>query len=505
MTYIKVSKTKSGATSVQLAKQVFGRTIILKHFGSAHNQQELQELKQQAQDFIISPGQLDMFTAPIDHHRIRTISHKPQYFEELIRHYYENKLKFNKLANSILFDLIMIRIYEPCSKLRSVRLLNERFNREYSVEPVYRLVTSLGGDKTSPKKQLMNLLKQAHDNYYGGIINILLYDVTTLYFESARAGDEYKVPGYSKDGKHKDPQILVGLLTNAEGFPLGYEDFLGNTFEGHTLLSVLNNWKQQFKGSKLRVLADAGMLSKINCEGLNEADYEFIVGARIHSLTSNLTKQVKSITKRDKRTQEYKYAGWRLIVQYSTKRAKKDLYSIKKAITKAQAIVDGKQTLKRRSKFVIMDEPSKTAKSLNQLAIDESRALAGLKGYITNIAEYNETSQAIIAYYHELWHVEKSFRMSKNDLRARPAFHHHTETIKGHLLIVVMALAVSKLIEKEMNQSIKSMVEVLANILSYQQQDQATKQTWWQHPLDTENTLISKINSLTGVSLNQKD
>ena len=467
MTYIKVSKTKSGATSVQLAEKALGRTIILKHFGSAHNQQELQKLKQQAYDFTISPGQLDIFVKPIDHSRIRTISHKPQYFEELIRYYYENKLKFNKLVNSLLFDLIMIRIYEPCSKLRSVRLLNERFGRGYSVKPVYRLIGSLGEGTTSPKKQLLDLLKQAHDNYYGGVINVLLYDVTTLYFESARDGDEYKVPGYSKDGKHKDPQILVGLLTNTEGFPLGYEDFSGNTFEGHTLLSALNNWRKQFKNNKLRVLADAGMLSKINCEGLDKAGYEFIVGARLHSLTGSLTKQVKSMTKRDQRTQEFKYVAWRLIVQYSTKRAKKDLYSINKAITKAQAIIDGKQTLKRRSKFVIMDEPSKTAKSLNQLAIDESKALAGLKGYVTNIAEYSETSPAIIAYYRELWHVERSFRMSKNDLKARPAFHHHTETIKGHLLIVVMALAVSKLIEQEMNQSIKSIVEVLTNTLSY--------------------------------------
>jgi len=100
-------------------------------------------------------------------------------------------------------------------------------------------------------------------------------------------------------------------------------------------------------------------------------------------LGDDLTGQLKAMVKRNGKIQEFTYGKWRLIVQYKTNRAKKDLHTIDKAIKKAQAIVDGKQTIKRRSKFVVIDEPSKTAKSLDEAAIAESKALVGLKGYIT--------------------------------------------------------------------------------------------------------------------------
>lgn len=103
-----------------------------------------------------------------------------------------------------------------------------------------------------------------------------------------------------------------------------------------------------------------------------------------------------------------------MLKAYKTNRAKKDLHTIDKAVTKAQAIVDGKQTLKRRSKFVVMDEPSKTAKSLDEAAIAESKALIGLKGYITDLGPETVKAKELIAQYHELWHVERSFRISKS-------------------------------------------------------------------------------------------
>lgn len=485
MPYVKLSQTTSGATAVQIATKHYGKTVILKHFGSAHTKQELIELKSLAQAWLRPAGQMNLLTQPIDRQRFRTTSHQPYCFEQLVKAYYD-KLSFNDLGSKLLFELVMMRLYEPCSKLRSIRLLADRFGRPaYAEETAYRLVKKLGAEgkgQNSAKTALLTKLRIAHERYYGSALAVLLYDVTTLYFESARGSDEYKVPGYSKDGKHKDPQILVGLLTNLQGFPLGYESFPGKTFEGHTLLTALNNWRRQFKSAKLRIVADAGMLSRLNCDNLVKAGYDFIVGARLHSLGDDLTGQLKAMVKRNGKIQEFTYGKWRLIVQYKTNRAKKDLHTIDKAIKKAQAIVDGKQTIKRRSKFVVIDEPSKTAKSLDEAAIAESKALVGLKGYITNLGPEKVKAEGLIAQYHELWHVERSFRMSKSDLKARPIFHHLEENIKGHLYIVVMALAIAKLLEKDSGVSVQKIVDQLANVLSYQQQDAETNETWWQHP-----------------------
>lgn len=484
MAYVKVSTSKSGAWTVQLATKNYGKSVILRHIGSAHTPAELKRLKAVATQELERPalGQTDLFTTRLDLDRVRVIAHKPYYLERIIAHYY-HLLGFPDLGPALLFDLVLMRIYQPGSKLRSLRLLEAQFGRSYGKDQAYRLLGSLAEDKHKSKTRLEQKLYAAHIEHYDTSLTVVLYDVTTLYFESARDGDEYKLPGYSKDGKHKDPQILVGLLTNVSGFPLGYETFAGNTFEGNTLLVALQNWQAQFSSSKLRVIADAGMLSKLNVEKLIAADFDFIVGARLKSVPASLTKKLLKLKQEDGITHELKYNDHRLVVHYSAKRAKKDLHSIDKAIKKAEAIVDGKQSLKRRSKFVgitVAGKHKEQALSLNQAAINQDRGLAGLKGYITNLI--GVPAEEIISQYKELIHVEQSFRMSKYDLRARPIFHYKEDSIKAHLLIVVMALAIARLLEKDGGQSIQKTVERLSNALSYTLEDTATGATRLQHP-----------------------
>lgn len=406
MSFIKISKSKSGASTVQLAAKDHGRMVILKHFGSAHDEKSLQRLRRLAEQERDKPvaGQVSLFTAPLDWSRIRITAHRPEYLERVIAYYY-NLLGFDELGSRLLFDLVLMRVFQPCSKLRSLRLLASHFGRNYAKDQAYRLLERLadtGEEKPEPSSEpktipslatdvgatavattaptcegtvatetpaepaaqkepiaktlLLQKLHAAHLSYYSSTLAVVLYDVTTLYFESARDEDEYKLPGYSKDGKHNDPQILVGLLTNMSGFPLGYETFAGNTFEGGTLLTSLQNWQKQFTASRLRVIADAGMLSKINVEKLTNADFDFIVGARLKSVPASITKQLIAIPKIDHHIEEMTHGGHRLIVSYSEKRARKDLHTLDKAIKKAQAIVDGKQSLKRRSKFVVATE-----------------------------------------------------------------------------------------------------------------------------------------------------
>ena len=499
MPYVKVSTSKSGAWTVQLATKNYGKSVILRHVGSAHTPAELKRLKALAKQELEHPalGQTDLFTTHLDLDRVRVVSHKPDYLERVIAHYY-NLLGFSELGPNLLFDLVLMRIYQPCSKLRSLRLLETQFGRSYGKDQAYRLLDKLAEDEHASKTRLEHILYAAHAEHYNTPLTVVLYDVTTLYFESARDGDEYKLPGYSKDGKHKDPQILVGLLTNLSGFPLGYETFGGNTFEGGTLLVALQNWQVQFSSSKLRVIADAGMLSKLNVDKLTAAGFDFIVGARLKSVPASLTKKLLKLKKEDKLTHELKHNGRRLIIQFSAKRAKKDLNTIDKAIQRAQAIIDGKQSLKRRSKFVAATVVSKRAKeqtlSLNQAAIDQDKALAGLKGYITNLTDV--PAEEVISQYQELIHVEQSFRMSKHDLRARPIFHHKEDSIKAHLLIVVMALAIGRLLEKDSGQSIQKTIDQLGNALSYTIEDTSTGATRLQHPRFEELNLPATLASL---------
>lgn len=541
MAFVKISKSGSGAWTVQLAVKQAGRTRILQHFGSAHTEAELQRLKALANQVKHqpAPGQGSLLVDHLDLDRVCVTTHTPHYLEQIIAHYYQ-LLGFGELGPPLLFDLVVVRLYHPCSKLRSLRILEAQFGRTYGVQSAYRLLRKLAGDPQPPcgtasstlapgdehppavvvdktankadsspsaptlppttKNRLLQKLCTAHTAHYGSALSVVLYDVTTLYFESARDGDDYKVPGYSKDGKHKDPQILVGLLTNTEGFPLGWETFAGNTFEGNTLLTALDNWQRTFARSKLRVIADAGMLSKLNVASLVEHGYDFIVGARLKSLDAAMTKQLVALTQgkqklADGASRNLTQDGHKLIIQYSAKRARKDIHTLDKAVKKAQAIVDGEQTLKRRSKFVVVDEPTKTAQSLNQVAIAQDKALAGLKGYLTNLRHVPEDE--IIALYHELWHVEKSFRMSKHDLRARPIFHYKADSIKAHLLIVIMALAVAKLLEKDSGQSIQKTVDQLGSALSYTLEDSATGARRIQHPdtryLDIPSELIALL------------
>src|SRR3990167_9787239 len=237
MPYVKISTSKSGARTVQVATKQHGRTKILKHIGSAHDVAELTRLKAVAQHLIHHPSnQAYLFPTPIPAPRVRVTGHRPAVFEQIVFHGYAT-LGFDELGADLLRDLVLARIWQPGSKLQSLRLLAAQFGRGYTKDQVYRLLDRLGATPPAsttpthreerpiltPKECLLRQLHTAHVAHFGGDLTVVLYDVTTLAFETARAGDEYKVPGYSKDGKHHDPQILVGLLTNLQGFPLGYE------------------------------------------------------------------------------------------------------------------------------------------------------------------------------------------------------------------------------------------------------------------------------------------
>jgi len=191
----------------------------------------------------------------------------------------------------------------------------------------------------------------AHASTQGAGITLVLYDVTTLYFE-VQQEDDYRIPGMSKE-RRLEPQIIVGLLVDQNGFPLELHSFEGNKAETKTILPVVEAFKKRHGLIGLTVVADAGMLSQANLEALAAAGYTYIVGSRMHKIPYDIAEYQKTKELADQQviTSTTKVAGQRIIYQYRAKRAALDLRNIAKQIEKAEKIVNGKTTAKRLSSW----------------------------------------------------------------------------------------------------------------------------------------------------------
>jgi transposase len=285
----------------------------------------------------------------------------------------------------------------------------------------------------------------------------LLYDVTTLYFE-IQEEDEYRKPGLSKEHR-LEPQIIIGLLVDQYGFPLGLQSFEGNKAETKTILPVIEAFQAQHGLSKVTVVADAAMLSSSNLEALTATGYTYIVGSRLYKVPYDIAEYQKSAEMVDQQIMVEQKDGYRVIYQYRAKRAALDLRNIEKQIAKARKVLSGQIPVKK-TKFLSVTARSK---QLNQKLIDKARILAGIKGYVTNL---DIPDDQVITYYHQLFQIEATFRMAKSDMRARPIYHQNREAIEAHLTIVLTALAISRNIERKTRISIKQFVKLLRPIRS---------------------------------------
>ena len=250
------------------------------------------------------------------------------------------------------------------------------------------------------------------------------------------------------------------------GFPLQVHAFEGNAAETTTMVPVLTAFAAAYNLPQVTVVADAGMMSEANCKQLEDAGLTFIVGARIpdvpyqvaqwrrDQLGADLTDGqvfVQPTTmgpKADRRARTVFY-------QYRADRARRTLKGIDTQIAKAEQAVAGKTAVKR-NRFVQL---TNATKSVNRDLEAKTRALAGIKGYVTNLP--NPTPKFVMDAYHQLWQVEKAFRMSKTDLRARPIYHHKRESIEAHLSVVFAALAVSHWLQRTTGWSINKIVKTL--------------------------------------------
>ena len=355
--------------------------------------------------------------------------------------------------------MVLARLIEPTSKLDTIRVLDEIGISPPSYPTINR---RLRGYATEGWRQRLAAACAAHVGL--GPATLVLYDATTLYFETDQA-DGFREPGFSKE-RRLEPQITVGLLTDVRGFPLQVHAFEGNTAETKTILPVIEAFRAAHALPEVTVVADAGMLSEANLAALEDAELTFIVGARIPDIPYQVKEWrrthpgepvadqqvfVQPIimgTKDDPRRRTTFY-------QYRADRARRTLKGIDTQVAKAERAVAGQAAVKR-NRFVQL---TGATKSINRELEAKARGLAGLKGYVTNLPE--PTFAFVSGAYHQLWQIEHSFRMSKTDLRARPIYHHKRESIEAHLTIVFAALAVTCWLERRTGWSIKKLVTTL--------------------------------------------
>ena len=176
-------------------------------------------------------------------------------------------------------------------------------------------------------------------------LNLVLYDVTTLYFE-VQQEDDYRQSGLSKE-RRLEPQIVIGLLVNQDGFPLGLQSFEGKTAETKTIIPVIEEFRSQHHLDSLTVVADAGMLSLKNLEALSQAGYNYVVGSRLSKIPYDIAEYQKNQPLSDNQIVEASQNNHRIIYQYKAKRAALDIRNIEKQVIKAQRIASGQSSMKR--------------------------------------------------------------------------------------------------------------------------------------------------------------
>jgi tRNA A37 threonylcarbamoyladenosine modification protein TsaB len=450
MAFIRRVKTTSGATAIQIATKQKGQIVKIIHIGSAHTEEELAVLLALAHKQL-QGNQLELLPEPQPSLRVGLKRSFSGLLWDTLQEQYE-KIGFNRLKDEAFKALCLARIVEPTSKIDTLRVLVD-----LGVDPIdqNKLYRSLAKAATLDYRKAIS---QACFEHVGrGGLTLVLYDVTTLYFE-VQEENEYRKPGMSKE-RRLEPQIILGLLVDQNGFPLGLQSFEGNKAETKTLLPVIQGFLAQNGLTKTTIVADAAMMSESNLAALSEAGYTYIVGSRLHKVPYDIAEYQKTSELSDQQIMVENKEGYRVIYQYRAKRAALDKRNIEKQVAKTRKALNG-QIPTTKTKFLSVVAKKK---QLNQKLIDKTMALAGVKGYVTNL---DIPDEQVIAYYHQLFQVEATFRMAKSDLKARPIYHRKRDAIEAHLTIVLAALAISRNIESLTGVSIKQFVRLLRPIRS---------------------------------------
>ncbi len=450
--FIREKPNKSGSISVQIISKVKGINKVVKTIGNSRTREgvdllmtqannELNDIRKQTSLFSSEDDyKIESFLSSLDNADVIVIG------PELVFGKIYDKIGFNGIDEDMFRHLVIARLAFPLSKLKTIDYLFRYQGVNLNIDSIYRFLDKLNN---SLKDQVEQISYQHTLKLLNNKISVVFYDMTTLYFEASDE-DDLRKTGFSKDGKHQNPQIFLGLLVGMGGYAIGYDIFEGNIFEGHTLMPTLEKLSNKFNLSKPIVVADAGLLSKENIDSLEGNGYKYILGARIKNETIAIKQQIINLPlKNNEHKTIKKSTGQRLVITYSDKRAAKDEHNRKRGLQRLEKrVTSGKLTksnINNRgyNKYLKMEGEIKIG--IDHDKFEEDKKWDGLKGYITNS---RLGPQKIIENYKNLWHIEKAFRMSKTDLKIRPIYHRNKHRIEAHICISFTAYSIYKELER---------------------------------------------------------
>lgn len=281
--FVRKRKNRSGSTTIVVVDKSSGKFRELANFGSSSDPEEIKRLVDKARSYIehFEGQQLIDFDGTAKAHEateefIGGIESVLLNGPQLILNRIYDEIGFNVIDDDVLRNLVIARICQPGSKTATAAYLKSHFDEDTNHWRIYRYMDKL----YNTQQDLVQRISVAHTmKVLGGTIGLMFYDVTSLYFETA-VRDDLRNPGFSKDGKTGESQIILGLLVSEGGYPLSYSIFNGSQYEGYTMIPIIDDFVQRFNLTDFVIVADSGLMSSKNVELLRSAGYKYIIGAR---------------------------------------------------------------------------------------------------------------------------------------------------------------------------------------------------------------------------------
>jgi transposase len=398
------------------------------------------------------------------------------------------KFEFN--TNSIMIMLVMSRILSPGSKKKAFEEKGRYFERfDFSLDDVYRALSHYAKIGTELQQSMYERVRTK----YGSDTGIVYYDVTNYYFHISKP-DEYRKYGRSKENRKK-PIIQMGLAMDADGVPIHYKLFPGNTLDKQTFRAVIGDVRLKYDTGRIVVVADMGIITgdniyyltggkkhkplngyvfsfsvrggaeKFQEYVLDESGYmdtngkpatddaDFKVKSRLEARDISVT--MSNGKKKTKQVYEKQVVFWNR--KYFNK-ARAERAEI---LAKAEMLIKSpgkftKATIYGAAAYVLnIDYDKKTGevreKDGKALLLDENKIADEERydGYYSIVtSELHMSDSEIIDIYRGLWEIEETFKITKSDLAARPVHLQEYDHIDAHFLICFISLVIIRLIQK---------------------------------------------------------
>ena len=401
----------------------------------------------------------------------------------------DKKIQFD--FKNIVFSMVIDRLLKPKSKFALFGNKDDYFkiNDNLKLHHIYRSLDILSNNKENIEMKLFCQNK----HLFNIKTDIVFYDVTTFYYESKDEND-LKRFGYSKDGKFGDVQVVMGMLIDKNGLPIGYELFSGNTTDSKTMITILDKLKKRFNIDTVVIVADRGLNSKSNLKAIKDAGYDYLMACKIKSMPKDIQKDILNIKNytniisdidakeglysyyvRDyeniiKYKQEDTLTGKiknkkiilqeKLICTYSAKRAKKDQIDRERGLEKANKIImdNLKSSItSNRSfkKYIFKETKDKTCKNfimgLDWKKIENDKRYDGF--YAITTSRKDLSAIEVIENYHNLYRIEDSFKVLKSTFDTRPIYHYKESRIEAHFIVCFIAFMIERDLEIRLKKS----------------------------------------------------